>query len=169
MSSSVLDQSASEALLDEEFCLRIAHFYSKNQSLDAALKTDKQIMESAIIVPNIDSKNQAKERREIVLRAISKYFRNIASSSDILQSSKETWTRICKLVETFSLKASNVFVDPRSSELLLVVLLSILSNVDSSLISKLDQLEEWSISVYKRFGYCNLNELENLIAHFWKI
>ena len=153
--------------MNEEFCMRIAHFYSKNQSLDSPSRKEDQNLENTVVVPNIDSKNQARERREIVLRAITKSFNNFATSA-ILSSSKQTWNMICKLIETFNLNASNVFVDPRANDLLLIILLSILSNVDNSLISNSDKFEEFSINIYKRFGYCDLNELQNFITHFWK-
>ena len=120
-----------------------------------------------LTIPNVDSKNQKRERLQIVLRGITKQFNELGTKF-AMQSN--TWSCLSKLVNTFNLTAKNVFVDPRMNEMLLVILLRLVSEFET-VVDKSDEksYEVFVISVFEHFGYHSLEELENFVNCFWKI
>lgn len=152
-----------ENLKSEDFCFKVAMFYSKSNT-----QKDEENVEGsvAIQIPNVDSKDQAKERREILLRCVTKKFQLMKTDFSI---DNAIWTEILKLTKTFNLTAENVFVDPILSDILLIVLIRLVTQLEK-LISENEQQSfvDFCISAYRKFGYCDLNELENFVECFWK-
>ena len=161
-----------QCLQNEDFCFKVAQFYSKSQ--DTALQ---QLINSSennpdndqhfVSIPNLDNKDQNKERRELLLKGVNKSFNEVNSRFGV---NRKIWTEIVKLVKTFQLTAENVFVEPSLNQLLLIVLMRMVSDLKTIVHEKdWTAFEMFCISEYKKYGYSDLNELENFVQCFWKI
>ena len=158
----VLEQeSVDQNLKSDDFCFKVARFYSK-ASTDNTNSSDASLIQ----IPNLDNKDQLKERREILLRNVTKKFNDLKTKFDV---NKSIWNEILKLVKTFNLTAENVFVDPTLSDLLLIILMRFVTEIGLIVDKDQNRFREFCIVIYRSYGYNDLNELENFVDCFWKI
>ena len=164
----VLEQeSVDQNLKSDDFCFKVARFYSKSQEINKSSADNTISPDASLIqIPNLDNKDQLKERREILLRNITKKFNDLKTKFDV---NKSIWNEILKLVKTFNLTAENVFVDPTLSDLLLIILMRFVTEIDLIVERDQNSFREFCVVIYGNYGYNDLNELENFVDCFWKI